>query len=93
MALTITGDKILVLSGGTGAVSSMQLRISRIRWVSKTASAGDTCVLSDSAGQVIFESSATGADWSDETDMKDVQMVNGLAVTTLTSGNVYVTLK
>ena len=76
------------------AVTTNQYLVTGFRYVSATAAAGDECKVSDSAGNVWFDSFATGADWEDaQTVNTGGIMMNGVTVTTLTSGKVYVYFK
>ena len=92
-SIVSTGGRVVEWNGGTGTVTKNVWHLSRIRWVSSGAGQGDTCVVKDAAGNVIFESEATGADWSDEVELAKVEGFLGVQVTTLTSGTVYFYLK
>ena len=83
-----SGGNIVTANGGTGTVTKNTWAISRIRWVSKSASAGSSCVVKDAVGNIIFESNATGADWQDETDLSKVSPIAGVQITTLSDGDV-----
>jgi hypothetical protein len=88
-----TGGNVVEVNGGTGTVTANVWELARIRWVSSGASAGDTCKITDTAGNVWFESEATGADWSDEVEVSKTQTMNGVKVATLGSGNIYFYLR
>lgn len=92
-AIASTGGRIIEVNGGTGTITTMQVAVARIRWVSSAAAQGDTCVVEDAVGNVVFESEATGADFSDEIELGKVPLINGLKVSTLTSGNLYIYLR
>ena len=94
MALTvISKNRVVEINGGTGFITKDTWAVARMRWVSKTASANDTCVVSAGDGNVVWESNATGADWSEETDFSKEPPIAGISVTTLTSGNLYIYLR
>lgn len=94
MAVTIvsTGGQTVECTG-TGVVTTNVWALARIRWVSATASAGDECEIYDTAGNAIFQSFATGADWSDEVEMGKVAPTLGIKIDTLTSGSVFFYLR
>jgi hypothetical protein len=64
------------------------VRVSRFRWVGATT-AGHTCVVTDTAGHVVFSSVATAANFAEDKAL-DVPLVNGLIVTTIASGILYI---
>jgi hypothetical protein len=94
MPVTIvsTGGQVVEVTG-TGTLTTNVWAMARIRWVSATAAAADTCVVTDTAGNIIFESQATGADWSDEVEMSKVPPTLGIVILTLTSGHLYFYLR
>lgn len=65
--------------------------LDRVRWVSSGASAGDAVVIKDNSStpRVIFETRATGANYVEESLALKGQRLNGVAITTLTSGKLY----
>lgn len=84
-----------VLSGNpwkvdtAAALTTERVRVIGFRWVAGTT-AGHTCIVTDAAGVVIWESVAAGADYV-ESDMFPVaRMYPGLAVSALDSGRLYV---
>jgi hypothetical protein len=89
MAITFvsTGGNVVECTG-TGVVTVNTWALSRIRYDSATASAADECRITDTAGNIIFDSFATGADWSDEIELGKVPPILGIKIATLTSGNV-----
>lgn len=90
----VTGTGFVFPSLGTGPGKQTQpVALARIRWVSKTASQDDTCLVKDNAGNVIFESEATGADFSDEVELGKVPPFFGIQITTLASGNLFFYLR
>ena len=76
-----------------GAVETRRLDIECLAWVSKAASAGDDCVLSDSKGRVVWESVASGSNYVEREHFVSLSQVDGLTVTTLDSGTIYVYLR
>lgn len=88
-----TGGNVVEVNGGTGTVTTNTWALARIRWVSSAATAGDACTITDTAGNIIFESEATGADWSDELELGKLPPFLGIKITALTSGNVYFYLR
>lgn len=73
------------------AISTDRLRILGFRWVAG-ATAGDQCIVTDAAGNVIWESVAAGADYVESDMFPAARMYKGLTVTTLDSGRLYVSL-
>ena len=92
-ALVNTGGNVIEASGGTGTLTTLVAAVARIRYVSSAASAGDECKVTDAVGNVVFDTVATGADFSDEVELSKVPPINGLKLATLTSGQVYVYLR
>jgi len=94
MANTRTGPRWVLDTAEAVVVSGTFLRIKTIRFVGTADD--DDCVVSDAAGVVIWESklgdvSVNG--YQDESRFGDEGiMVNGLTVTTLDHGKVYVYL-
>ena len=86
MAVTGAGNGIYKMTAGADAVTG-RLNVSYIRWVGGTT-AGHSCVLDDSNGNVIFEGEADGANYTDI--MPVFRWINGITVDTLDSGTVYV---
>lgn len=71
------------------ALTTDRVRLLGFRWVA-AATAGDTCIVTDAAGIVIWESVAAGADYV-ESDMFPVARIyKGLTVSALDSGRLYV---
>lgn len=60
--------------------------IKKVRWVSKTATAGDQVILKDEAGNVVWESCAPAANF---TDKDDLNRQATFTVDTITSGHLY----
>lgn len=94
MSVTIvsSGGQVVECTG-TGVVTANVWELARIKWVSASAAAADECKITDTAGNILFDSFATGAQWSDEVEMGKVPGVLGVKIATLTSGQVYFYLK
>ena len=93
MSVTInnTGGQVLDCSGGTGAITLNVVAISRLRYVGGTTSAAsDECKVTDTAGNVLFDTFSTGADYTDEVEMSKVPPVLGLKIATLTGNRGHV---
>lgn len=88
-----TNGRVIEVNGGTGTVTANSWAIARIRWVSASASVGDGCTVTDTAGNIIFESEATGAPWSDEVELGKMPPFQGVKVSVLASGNLYFYLR
>lgn len=95
MPVTIasTGGNVIEISTGTGTITTNVVGVARMRWVSATAAQGDSCVVKDTAGNIVFESVASGADWADEVELGKVPPILGLQLTTFTSGHLYIYLR
>ena len=71
-----------------------QAFVTLFRWVSENAAQNDHLVVEDTAGNVVFESYAAGADWIDGQSISKEQMAfYGLKVTTISSGTLYTHLR
>jgi hypothetical protein len=90
MANNISGSPIILDSTGTVYAATVRLSVQSIRWVAKTAQAGNELILKDGAGRVVFHSVAAAA------NHLDVHMPQkswrGLTVDTIGSGVVYIEL-
>lgn len=86
MANNITGTVWKIDTAGV--ITTAHIRLSHIRWVSKTASAGDGCIITDAAGRVLFEDYASGANYV-SADRPEVSVPGGIIVTLLDSGTIY----
>jgi len=85
MAVTGSLTNIIEFTAAADAVTGLKLLVS-IRWSGATT-AGHQCVVSDSAGNVVFRSEANGANFIDGW-VFDRKTVDGLVITTLGSGTV-----
>ena len=95
MPFTIeSSSRVVAVSGGTGPVTANTWAISRMRWVSPSATSGDTCAVNDGYGNPIWQSVAQQtAPWSEETDFAKEPPIAGISVATLTSGTLFIMLR
>jgi len=75
----------------TGVVTTDDIRIKHLRWVSASANAGDTVVLKDKNGKVIWATVAAGADNVEDSLTENQRFFPGLTVDTI-SGTLYIYL-
>ena len=89
--MAITGRKINILKMTAAADELLDatLSVESIRWVGGST-AGHSCIVTDGAGNVLFESVADAANFIDAYPI--FKAVNGIIVSTLGSGTVYVYL-
>ena len=80
-----------LLRGTLASGESSILLIKGIRWVSKTASAGDQAIIQDADGIVYWESVASGSNYV-ESDLLERKWQKDFKVTTLTTGTLYIYL-
>lgn len=71
-----------------GHVTQERFRIKVVRWVAETAAAGNNVVLTDVLGNKVWESTASGANFTDSTNLGD-EFRNGLVVTAMDAGTLY----
>ena len=86
MAVTGNAIGILKMTASADAVLG-KMKIDFIRWVGATT-AGHSCILKDTAGNVLFESEADGANFIDVHSLPLV--VDGIDVDTMDSGTLYI---
>lgn len=92
MSNNVTRNPLYIDTAAASAVILGRLEITKIRWVSTTASAGHQCVIQDGNGDPVWESVAPADDhvdsdgWTDDNPLA----VTGLIVPTLSSGAVYI---
>ena len=92
MSNNVTRNPLYIDTAGASAVISGRIEITKIRWVSASASAGHQCVIQDGSGNAVWESVAPADDhidsdaWTDENPL----VIVGLKVPTLGSGAVYI---
>ena len=77
-----------------GTISSDRIRVSKMRWIPNAA--GDDLLVSNSAGEVIWEITnalAGGVAGAEEVDFGDGHDIDGFVLTTLGGGVLYVWIK
>jgi multidrug efflux pump subunit AcrA (membrane-fusion protein) len=87
MANDFTGAPLIVTAASATLIYPNLIHIKGIRWVSAGAVAGHQVIIVDAAGRVVWESVASGSNYV-EADAT-VRAWYGFAVTTLTSGTLY----
>jgi hypothetical protein len=96
MANDLTSNPLILDTAAAGDVLSANApaKIKKLRWVVLTGGvAADTCVLTDSAGKVIWECANQGAlaNFNLETDFGSAgHKVRGLKLPTIARGKLYV---
>ena len=73
-------------------VTTEPQNVKSIRWVNASGVTGDTAVIKDPDGAVLWDSVQPGANFV-EYDLLETWWSRGFAVTTLASGTLYLTLK
>jgi hypothetical protein len=91
--MAVGGGARVITSTAVETVTTNAWELARIRWVSSAAAANDECKITDTAGNIIFDSFATGADWEDEIELGKVNTFLGIKTATLTSGKVFFYLR
>ena len=87
--MAVTGeDGGTMIFTASGDVTTKSFILDSIRWVG-AGTAGDTLVIKNSDGYEVFKSVANGANFIDGWIWKR-QWMEGLTVTTMTSGTLYV---
>jgi len=87
MANDLTGPVWRIDTPSATLLYDKLIHIKGIRWVSKTAVAGDDVEIQDAAGRIIWKSIASGANYV-EADAA-IRHTYGIKVTTLGSGELY----
>lgn len=87
MANLMAQNPWVVDTAGAGLIATGRVRPFTIRWVGATT-AGHKCVVKDAAGEVKWEDVASGANYVTEGRI-EIDW-NGVAVTTLDSGKLYI---
>jgi len=82
-------------SPGGSVITQQLLSISKIRWISDTASAGDDAIIQNAAGVELWRSRATGPNYVEESEALTQWStpVQGLIVPTLDSGELFIHLR
>ena len=90
MANNITISPLVIDTAAATAITTGTFKINMIRWVSTSASAGDSAVVQNAASNTLWASLAAGANHIDETSFTRKPLIFvGLIVPTLTSGTLY----
>lgn len=94
MSNDITGNPYILDTASSTLVTAARIKIQSIRWVSPVASAGDTAIIQNALGRVVFSSEATGANYVEAQNWpyEAPLIADGLKVTTLESGTLYISL-
>lgn len=91
MANNLTSNPWVIDTAAT--ITTMKVRVATIRWIGAT-DAAHTAVITDTAGHVVWAGNANAADYSEESHPAGYARhgfdTNGLIVTTLGSGKLYV---
>lgn len=88
MAVTGFNVNVLKMTAAADAQTGM-LHVGYIRWINGGA-ADDECEITNTAGDILFNSIADGANFIDLHPL--FQWVNGVIVSTLSSGTVFIYL-
>ena len=95
MANQLKNNPNIVDTAGTTVigVAGDPVTVRCFRWVGTSATAThDTCIVKDGNGLVVWSAIATGADYTTESMFpeKGLVIAGGFAVTTLSSGSLYI---
>ena len=78
-------------TAGAGMIDTQKLYVKAIRWVAPAAVAGNTVVVQNAASAVLWESVASGANYTEEAIVEE-WWESGFKVPTLAAGVLYVTV-
>lgn len=85
-------DHVWVIdTAGAALIASEEIRIDHVRWVGATT-AGHQAEIANGAGQVMWASVASGANFLEESHGLDLRVRDGFSVPTLGSGKLYIYL-
>ena len=87
MANSLIGPVWSVDTASATALTRLTVRLHGVRWVSKTATAGDDATIKDLNGNVIWKSVASGTNYREADSPRRV--CSGLVVDELDSGTLY----
>jgi len=90
MANETYGRTYKIDTAGAGVIAAGPFYCKHIRWVARTANAGDRAVVQDSNNKVLWEDSANGANY-DKAEVIEAWWNQGFKVPTLGDGILYVT--
>jgi hypothetical protein len=89
MANDLTKNPMVIDTAAATVLWSDPIKIKSIRWVSKSATAGDDIEIQDSNNQELWVSVASGANYSEEVIIER-WWHEGFKVPTLDSGTLYI---
>lgn len=93
MANILTQNPHIIDTAGAGTIIETPINVKKIRWVGATT-AGHSCIVKDKNDNIFWESVAAGANYVEETDFTTYytqsSVLQGLRVTTLGSGRLYI---
>lgn len=89
MANTFSEHTWKIDTAGATLIDSQKLYVKSIRWVAPAAVAGNTAVVQNSASAVLWESVATGANYTEEA-VVEAWWESGFKVPTLAAGILYI---
>lgn len=90
MAITQSTFNIIKMGAGSDALTGLR-NVNFILWHSKGAVAGDDLLIKDAAGNELWADTADAANYKNFCPIKNT--VNGITLTTMDSGTVYVYLE
>lgn len=88
MANVVTGN-VWVIDTGSAALATRDVIVRGVRWVGATTNAHEA-ILTNAAGTVVWASKAATAGLGIDTESAQPFAANGLSVTSLGSGKLYV---
>lgn len=91
MANDLTTNPWVIDTASASVLSSMLMRVKTVRWVGATT-AGHKATIKDRNGKVMWDSVAAGANYVESELIEDITSWDGIAVTALDSGKLYITL-
>jgi hypothetical protein len=89
MSNDVTRSPLILDTAGSTIYNPGGIAVKRVRWESVSASAGDTVVIQDAGGRVLWESIAPGSNFTDS-DLLETIWPTGFKVPTLASGKLYI---
>lgn len=96
MANELNGNTIVIDSAGTTEITAeifgvqTRIKVKSIRWISPSATAGHSAVVTDADGRRVWKADADAAHYS-ESEWVD-RWIQGMIVPTLSSGELNITL-
>lgn len=88
MSNNTDGNPYIIDTASNTLVTSRRVHVQSIRWVSASATAGDTVTVQNALGQVLWNSAATGSNYVEAQNYpyESPLVADGLKVPTLSSG-------